>query len=157
MEFRSSVQYLMIPVLRDGIVYFFFFKLVLHDRDGGGETSFDSKVAASADHLLSLAEQKVKRTVYRVPDPALYPDPDPGFAITRKMKCSHFFLFLELTNFFPLFNLSTFHLHLFSVRIRIGLGFNQVSGSAAGSRRAKIINKNRKTKIINKNRKKFRN
>ncbi len=74
-------------------------------RDGGGETSFDSKVAASADHLLSLAEQKVKDIVYRVPDPAgpdpaIYPDPDPGFAITRKIKCSHFnFPFLKFAIF----------------------------------------------------------
>jgi len=38
-----------------------FQELATPTRDGGGETSFDSKVAASADHLLSLAEQKAKR------------------------------------------------------------------------------------------------
>jgi hypothetical protein len=79
--------------------FFFFLQLFLYYRDGGGETSFDCKVAASADHLLSLAEQKVKRTV---PDPAIHPDPGPGFAITQKIKCSHFsFLVLKLIIIFP--------------------------------------------------------
>ncbi len=49
----------MVLVLHHGVVKFFLLLILLY-RDGGGETSFDSKVAASADHLLSLAEQKVK-------------------------------------------------------------------------------------------------
>jgi hypothetical protein len=108
----------------------------LYYRDGGGETSFDSKVAASADHLLSLAEQKVENIENRVPDPAIYPDPDPGFAITVKIKFSHFFLFLKFNKFFPHFLIKVQFTYIYSVfRIRIGPGFNQVSGSGSGSRR----------------------